>query len=82
MAYYSNGSEGMAFDDQCARCKYGKSPCPIALVQIAYNYDQLKDTTGTARQILDTLVRNDGTCAVYEMAKSDFAIDPNKLELF
>jgi hypothetical protein len=82
MAYYSNGSEGMAFDDQCARCKYGKSPCPIALVQIDNNYDQLNDTTGTARKILDTLVHNDGTCAVYEMAKIDFAIDPDQLDLF
>lgn len=82
MAYFSNGSEGMVFDDQCAKCKYGKAPCPIALVQMEYNYDQHKDTSGIARKILDTLVSDDGTCAVYEMAKQDFGIDPNQLELF
>lgn len=82
MAYFSNGSEGMVFDDQCAKCKFGKSPCPIALVQMEYNYDQLKDESGTARKILSTLVRDDGTCTVWEMAKQDFAIDPNQLEIF
>lgn len=39
MAYFSNGSEGMCFDEQCSRCKYGQMPCPIALVQYKYNYD-------------------------------------------
>jgi hypothetical protein len=42
----------------------------------------LNDTTGTARKIMDTLVNDSGECAVYEMAKSDFAIDPNQLDLF
>jgi hypothetical protein len=29
MAYFSNGSEGMCFEDQCAKCKWGKKTCPI-----------------------------------------------------
>lgn len=33
MAYFSNGFEGMVFDEQCCRCKYGRMPCPIAWVQ-------------------------------------------------
>jgi len=82
MAYFSNGSEGFVFDDQCAKCKFGQSPCPIALVQLEYNYDQHKDTSGTATKILDTLVKDDGTCTVWEMAKDDFAIDPNQLDIF
>lgn len=82
MAYFSNGCEGGGFDDQCAKCKYGKSPCPIALIQIEYNYDQLKDTTGTARKIMDTLIKQDGTCAVFEMAKQEFFVDPDQLALF
>jgi hypothetical protein len=81
MAYFSNGTEGMVFDDQCARCKFGKHPCPIAFVQIDANYDQHKDVSGTARKILDHLVKDDGTCTVYEMAKQDFAIDPDQLAL-
>jgi hypothetical protein len=82
MAYFSNGSEGTVFDDQCAKCKFGDKPCPIAFVQMDNNYDQLKDTTGTASKILDALVRPDGTCTVWEMAKEDFAIDPDQLKLF
>lgn len=82
MAYFSNGSEGMVFDDQCSKCKFGKKPCPIAFVQMTYNYDQHKDTSGTAKSILDQLIRQDGTCTILEMAKVDFEIDPNQLDLF
>lgn len=82
MAYFSNGSEGMVFDDQCGKCKFGQSPCPIALAQMTYNYDQHKDQSGTAKAILDILVKQDGTCTMLEMAKADFEIDPNQLDLF
>lgn len=82
MAYFSNGSEGAVFDAQCARCRFGQSPCPIALVQMDANYDQLKDTTGTARNILNNLVHEDGSCQVFEMAKEYFEIDPNQMKLF
>jgi hypothetical protein len=54
MAYFSNGSEGMIFDDECGECKYGQGACPIALVHQLYNYDQVKNPL--ARQILNTLV--------------------------
>ena len=77
MAHFSNGSEGMCFDEQCAKCKYGQAPCPIAWVQLEYNYTQSKD----AREMLDYLVKADGTCTMWEMAKADFAIDPNQLSL-
>lgn len=82
MAYFSNGSEGMVFDRQCGRCKFGDKPCPIAFIQMEYNYDQHKDTSGVATKILDTLVKNDGTCTVFEMAKLDFFVDPDQLKLF
>ena len=35
-----------------------------------------------ATKILNELVKNDGTCTVFEMAKSDFLIDENQLKLF
>jgi len=72
MAYFSNGSEGMCFDEQCSKCKYGQMPCPIALVQHEYNYDACNNET--ARKILDTLVKDNGDCAMFEMAKSDFEV--------
>lgn len=80
MAYFSNGSEGMVFDDQCGRCKHGQDPCPVAFAQVNWNYDACNNKV--ARAILDHLVKDDGTCTMYEMCKSDFAIDPNQLKLF
>lgn len=82
MAYFSNGSEGMVFEDQCGRCKLGDKPCPIAWVQTEYNYDQHKDKSGTATNILNSLVKNDGTCEMFQLLKPDLAIDPNQLKLF
>ncbi len=81
MAYFANGSEGEVFDVQCTKCKYGEMPCPIAAVQGAYNYDACNNKT--AREILDSLVKNDGTCEMYKMCENDFFVDVNqqKLEL-
>lgn len=74
MAYYSNGSEGDCFSYQCSICKYGNEPCPIALIQMEYNYDQLKDSTGTARKVLNELVANDGTCSMFKTFEKDFSL--------
>lgn len=81
MAYFSNGSEGSCFDYQCSICKYGQQPCPIALVQMEYNYDQHNDKSGTARKILDTLVDDDGACAMFKQFEKDLTLN-NKLPLF
>ena len=79
MAYFSNSSDGSGFDYQCSKCKYGQSPCPIALVQMTYNYDACNNKTATA--ILDNLVKTDGTCTMYELCKQDFFIDENQLKI-
>ena len=76
MAYFANGSEGAVFDYQCSICKYGEQPCPIATVQMLYNYDACNNEA--ARAILDGLVKNDGTCEMYKQFKNDFIINPNK----
>ena len=78
MAYFSNGTEGDCFD--CRNCKYKEHPCPIFFVQMTYNYDACNNET--ARKILDTLVKNDGTCNFFEMAKKDLYIDDSQLNLF
>lgn len=80
MAYFSNGSEGDCFDDQCSKCKYGDAPCPVAAMQLQWNYDQVGNDLAT--QIMDNFVKQDGTCTMWEMAKQDFAIDPNQQTLF
>ena len=69
MAYFSNGTEGMAFDDQCAKCKFGDLACPIALVQIHYNYGAVGNEVAT--QILNHLVKNDGTCMMLKEFEDD-----------
>lgn len=72
MAYFSNGSEGMRFDEQCSKCKYGDRPCPIAWVQLEYNCKAVDEET--AAKILNHLVKDDGTCTMYELAKDDLAL--------
>lgn len=72
MAYFSNGSEGEVFDLQCSKCKYGDEACPIAAVQMVYNYDACNNPI--ARSILDDLVKNDGTCAMFNEFKKDFQL--------
>jgi len=80
MAYFSNSSEGELFNEQCGICKYGEANCPIAFIQIMYNYDAYNNKT--ARAILDELVKQNGACTVFEMAKRYFEIDFNQLNLF
>ena len=62
MAYFANGSEGMAFDDECCLCKFGQRPCPIQYVQMMYNYDAANNKVAT--DILNSLVRNNGECVM------------------
>ena len=79
MAYFPNGTAGECFDNQCAKCKYGEEPCPIALVQMNYNYDACNNKVATA--ILGALVKNDGRCMMFECFKKDFEIDTRKAKL-
>lgn len=70
MAYFSNSSDGAIFDEQCGICKYGDDPCPIAYVQMIYNYDQCKNQV--AKRILNDLVSDAGECQMFKMCKKDF----------
>jgi hypothetical protein len=80
MAYFSNGTEGEVFDEQCAQCRYGEKPCPIELVQMLYNYDACNNEVAT--KILNRLVKQDGTCTMFETFKEDFKIDGKQESLF
>ena len=72
MAYFSNGSEGAVFDEQCSMCKYGDKPCPIFWVQMEYNYDACNNET--ASKILSDLVKDDGTCEMFKCFENDFKL--------
>jgi hypothetical protein len=69
MAYFSNGSEGECFAEQCMRCKYGDKPCPIFMVQSEYNYKACNNEI--ASKILNELVKQDGTCTMFDNFKHD-----------
>ena len=69
MAYFSNSTEGFNLEEQCSICKYGRSFCPIYWVQLNYNYDACNNET--ARNILDDLIKDDGTCEFFKQFHYD-----------
>lgn len=71
MAYFPNGSSGECFDDQCAKCRFFEMACPIAGVQMEFNYSACDNEVAT--KILAALVRDDGTCEMFKMNPSVFA---------
>lgn len=73
MAYFPNGTSGECFSEQCGRCRFGEMACPIYVVQSTYNYDACN--VPVARKILDALVKNDGTCAMFAMDPECFRSD-------
>ena len=75
MAYFSNGSAACGFESQCAKCRFGrvsfgKKQCPIAMAQIMFNYDAVNNKVAT--KILDSLIKNDGTCEMYKAFEIEF----------
>lgn len=79
MAYFANGSEGACFDNECANCKYGQAQCPIAYVQIQYNYDAVNNKTAT--EILDHLVKPNGKCTMKELVDPEARARKRQLSL-
>jgi hypothetical protein len=73
MAYFANGTEGSIFDEQCAVCKYGQEPCPIALAQITYNYDACNNEVAT--KVLNTIVDESGVCQMLKVFNKDLKTD-------
>jgi hypothetical protein len=72
MSYFSNGTEGEELDIQCADCLIGiENFCPIAFMQMEFNYNQICHAKGLERfkghplpfisQLMDTLIK-DGEC--------------------
>lgn len=55
MAYFSNGSEGMVFHEECTTCPLGEEPCLIAGVHLEFNYKQCNNEVATA--IMNSLVK-------------------------
>lgn len=57
MAYFSNGTEGMIFEERyCGHCYHDRedAQCPVLTLHYLYNYDQFKDER--LKTVLDTLI--------------------------
>ena len=80
MAYFSNSSDGSLFNEQCSRCRYGDRYCPIESAQSRWNYEACNNHVASA--ILDELVKQDGTCAMFALEPNNFIPNPENGELF
>ncbi len=76
MAYFPNGSSGAILDEQCAEC-LPEDPCPIAFVQIEYNYEQCNAGQEKIRELMNILVNEKGEC---QMKKYVRPLEPLKKE--
>jgi len=79
VAYFSNGTEGMIFDEECSNCIFGEKPCPIALIQFTYNYDQCRNEK--VKEILDMLVNQKGECSMKRMDLEQFIVDARPIDM-
>ena len=65
MAYFPNGTAGEILDEQCHNCLHGTSDgilCPVAHVQVEYNYDQLEPWNKPLRAAMNLLINEQGIC--------------------
>ena len=85
MAYFSNGTEGMYLDDQCADCPLpNDAPCPILLMQMIYNYKQL-DSEGKktlASEVMNTLIDKNGDCQMKPLLDKHWGEDTKTEDMF
>lgn len=58
-------------DEQCCRCPYGEKPCPIALIQVIYNYDQLNKGNEQLKEAMNALVDEDGQCQMLVLIEAN-----------
>ena len=68
MAYFSNGCEGEVLDMQCSEC-LPYDPCPVALVQMYFNYDQCAEGQEKLMKALNMLIDEKGNCLMKEYIK-------------
>ena len=82
MAYFPNGTAGDILIEQCDNCLHGMNDsvlCPIANVQIFFNYDQIDNEH--LSKCLSALVRDDGVCLMRSaMLQAGLTIDTSESE--
>jgi hypothetical protein len=84
MAYFSNGTEGAVLDEQCVVCPVGRHPnlpCPVLLLQLAYNYRQVDEGQEPLREAMNCLVNERGTCLMKKAMEKALGL-PDPCEAF
>lgn len=73
MAYFAKGTEGLNLDEQCDNCLHGMNDgimCPVAAVQMAYNYIQLNPGNEDLRAAMNLLIGERGNCQMSAAMKT------------
>ena len=78
MAYFSNSSDGDILDMQCDECIHEDSEagCPIALVQMSFNYDQLNNGNKDLKRAMDMLIKSTGICQMKRLIDKYYTKNP------
>lgn len=71
MAYFANSSEGDRLEQQCERCPLGEKACPVQLVQLMFNYDQLTAGQEKLKAAMSMLIDDKGVCQVRPLLVED-----------
>ena len=71
MAYFANSSDGFTLDAQCDNCRIDPDmPCPVLLVQLEYNYKQVKNAD--LKAAMNLLVDEKGICQMKKVLDKKF----------
>lgn len=65
MAYFSNSTDGDVLEMQCEDCPLGDKPCPVKLVQLMHNYDQVGNDK--LKAAMELLIDKDGICQLFPL---------------
>lgn len=84
MAYFANGTEGLGLEEQCHNCIHGINAeilCPVASVQLMYNYSQLDEGNKDLREAMNLLIDEQGSCLMRQtMEKAGITFDFSERE--
>ena len=69
MAYFPNVTAGEHLDKQCADCIHEdpEAGCPLALVQMEFNYSQHNNGQAKLRKCLNLLINEHGDCQMKKL---------------
>jgi hypothetical protein len=79
MAYFPNGQAGLYLDEQCMDCLHDDPDvgCPIAFIQMEYNYTQLDKGQEQLREALNYLVNEKGDCQLKPLINKEKSANMN-----